>query len=254
MKWFFWTLVFLAFFIPTVFIGKGIDHLDIMKDRYKRALDAGANAAVEYTTYEHAGNLRELGTGFGEQEQHTNKIVIDKAAALTWFYRVFYRNLKLENDTAAQSNLKKYIPLKAIVSFDKIMIADLNDNWLVDKYYDIEYNGTLYRFTLSERVLKLSMGVWGKDIDFNIPPGTRQALVSEFVRNELNQFLNNRANFESNNYYDVNIAVADIDVKTDDVDGVNFIVMAEGLPLPTLNPWREGKFYAFGLGGSEITR
>jgi len=254
MKWFFWVLIFLVFVTPIIFIGKGIDHLDIMKDRYKRALDAGANAAVAYVSYDNGENMVQIAAAFGEQAIHANNIVIDKDAALAWFYRVFYRNLRIENDYTAQERLKKYIPMKAIVAFDRLMIADLNDDWVFDEFYDIEHNGVKYRFTLSERVMRISTGVWGKDTDFGISPSMREALVSEFIRTNLTRFLNNRENFESNNYYDVNIAVSDIDFKTDDVDGINFIVLSEGLPLPTLNPYKQGKYFAFSLGGSEATR
>jgi hypothetical protein len=254
VKWILWVLIFLAFFTPIVYIGKGVDHLDIMKDRYKRALDAGASSAARAISYGSEVSLEQISNGFGEEEDDSNNIYVDKDAALQWFYRVFYRNLGIEEDAAAQENIKQYIPMKAIASFDKLMIADINDNWIVDKYYDIEYGGALYRFSLSDKVMNLSTGVWGKDSDYSISASTREALIDDFIRNELNRFLNSRANFESNSYYEVIIAASDIDVKTDDIDGVNFIAMAEGLPLPTLNPWKDGKYYAFGLGGSELTR
>lgn len=254
MKWFYWVLIFLVFFTPILLIGKGIDHLDIMKDRYKRALDAGANAAVSSLEYSSASSLSNLGNGFGEELRHRNNIHLDRAAALDWFYRVFYRNLNIEKDKQAQDNLKRYIPLKALLSYDTLMIADAKDNWIVDIPYEIEYNGTLYRFTLSERMMNTSTGVWGNGVDFGISSSNREALLNAFIKRKLNHFLNNRENIESSLYYDVNIAVSDIDLKTDDVDGINFIVLAEGLPLPSLNPWKQEQFYAFGLGGSEVTR
>ena len=129
MKWFFWTLIFLAIFVPIIYIGMGVNHLDIMKDRYKRALDAGVSAAARAITYEDENSLEQVATGFGTDNQHANNIAINKEVALNWFYRVFYRNLGIQEDTVAQEMIKKYMPMKAIVGFDRLMIADVNDDF-----------------------------------------------------------------------------------------------------------------------------
>lgn len=254
MKWFLWVLIFIAFFTPIIFTGKGIDHLDIMKDRYKRALDAGVSSAARAVFYENQEGLEQTGMGFGIQQQNANNIPVDKDRALEWFYRVFYKNLGIDNDLAAQKNLNQYIPMKAIAGFDRLMIADVHDNWVAEEYYDIQYHGESYRFTLSEQVLNKAAGVWGRDVDFGIEPAERRALVSEFIKGRLNQFLEQRENQESSYVYEVNITSQDFDVKTDNIQGISFVVMVEGLPLPTLNPWKREKFYAFSLGGTEIRR
>lgn len=254
MKWFYWTLIFIVFVTPIIFIGKGVDHLDIMKDRYKRALDAGVSSAARAYVYEGQQSLEQTGSGFGTSMQHSNNLVVDRDNALRWFYRVFYRNLGIEDDAQAQENIARYIPMKAIASFDRLMIADLNDQWTVEKYYDIDYKGVLYRFTLSDQVMNKATGIWKRDVDFGIPSADRETLVSNFIRDELNRFLMNRENAESRNAYYVNISSTDSDLKTDNIKGISFIVMAEGLPLPTLNPWKIERFYAFALGGTEISR
>ena len=254
MKWFFWTLIFLAFFTPIIFIGKGIDHLDIMKDRYKRALDAGASSAARALIYDDKDSLDLASMGFGEKTQHGNNIAIDKENALNWFYRVFYRNLGIEDDSEAQEKLKRYIPMKAIAGFDRLMIADLNDQWILEKEYLIDFKGTKYYFTMSDQVREKDTNMWGRDVDFGISPSDREALISRFLREELNQFLANRENYESKNTYYVKIADNNFDEDTESISGISFIVMAEGMPLPTLNPWKSEKFYAFTLGGTEISR
>jgi hypothetical protein len=254
MKWFFWVLIFLAFFTPIIFTGKGIDHLDIMKDRYKRALDAGVSSAAHAVTYENEEGLRQTGMGFGTQQQNANNIPVDRERALAWFYKVFYRNLGMEKDTASQQSLGQYIPMKAIAGFDRLMIADVHDNWVLEEYYDIRYGGQDYRFTLSDQVMNKATGTWGRDVDFGIHPAERRAIVSGFIKKKLNSFLENRENRESNYNYEVNISAQDFDVKTDNIQGISFIVMVEGLPLPTLNPWKTERFYAFSLGGTEIRR
>jgi hypothetical protein len=254
MKWFFWTLVFLAFFVPIIFVGKGIDHLDIMKDRYKRALDAGVSSAARAVVYEGEQSIKQAGTGFGINNQHGNNILVSKDNALNWFYRVFYRNLDIEGNVLAQEAIKKYIPMKAIAGFDRLMIADIHDDWISEEYYEIEYLGIEYRFTLSDQVFNISNGTWGRDVDFGISPENRIALVNEFIRARLNEFISSRENKESNYRYYINISTSDYDNKTENISGISFIVMAEGLPLPNLNPWKPEKFYAFAIGGTEISR
>lgn len=254
MKWFFWTLIFLAFFTPIIFIGKGIDHLDIMKDRYKRALDAGASAAARAVVYDDEISLEQVARGFGNEDLHTNNIAINKDAAMNWFYRVFFRNLGIEADMLAQENLKRYIPMKAIVGYDKLMIADVKDHWVFDESYELMYKGTAYKFTLSDQVMKKSTGQWARDVDFGIQPEDREKLINSFIRNRLNDFLANRENDESHYDYQINISTQNDDEMTENISGISFIVMVEGLPLPSLNPRKTEKFYAFSLGGTEISR
>lgn len=253
MKWILWTLIFLAFFTPIIFIGKGVDHLDIMKDRYKRALDAGASSAARAIPYSGENSLEQTGIGFGDKEQHSNNIAIDRDMALEWFYRVFYRNLGIEKDEKAQENIKRYIPMKAIAGFDKLMISDVNDNWIEEIDYEIEYKGTLYLFTMSEQVKNVATGEWGRDVDFGIEPAAREALINDFIKHKLDVFLNARENAESSYNYYVNIPLNDSQM-TENISGISFIVMVEGIPLPSLNPFKKEKFYAFALGGTEIYR
>ena len=225
-----------------------------MKDRYKRALDAGVSAAARAITYEDENSLEQVATGFGTDNQHANNIAINKEVALNWFYRVFYRNLGIQEDTVAQEMIKKYMPMKAIVGFDRLMIADVNDDWIFEENYEFKYQGTVYRFTLSDQVMNKTTGVWARDVDFGIRTEERIALINEFIRNSLNDFLYTRKNHESDMEYYVNIPAYDFDYKMDAVSGINVIVMAEGLPLPSLNPWKPEKLYAFALGGTEISR
>ena len=250
----YWLIVIIFCFSALSFIGIGVDNLDHMKDIYKKALDAGTDAAAEYDYYEDEAYLRNIATGFGTGLQHKGNIKIKPDEALEWFYRVFFKNVSLEYNTEAQDKLKQYIPMKALVLFDRIMIANQRDEWIIDKPYQIEVSGVTYQFTLSDQVYNVSTGEWKRDSDCGISTERRKALVSQFVMEELTSFLNSRENYESGNYYSVNISLNDIDPRTDDVDGVNIIVMTEGMPLPSMNPWNASRLFAFSLGGSEITR
>lgn len=254
MKWILWAMIFIAFVSPMYFIAKGIDHLDIMKDRYKRAVDAGTDGAVKQRSYEDSLQILQVSKGYGYGVDDKVNIPLDRNKALFWFYEIFFRNIGIEKDVDKQKEIKKYIPMKAIASFDKLLIADSNDNWIFDSYYEIEYKSEIYRLTLSDKVYRVSTNEWMRDIDFGIMPTKRKQLVSNYIRNSLNVFLNNRSNFESELYYDINIAVSDLDTKTEDIKGINFMVLIEGLPLPSLNTSKNHKFFAFSMGGSQLSR
>ncbi len=254
MKWFLWILIFLVFVTPIIFIGKGIDHLSLMKDRYKRAVDAGVDAAVKYSCYRESEDIAKAAIGYGTGLDDRRNLAVNKVAMLEWFYIVLFRNLGMENSKEAQLELKQYIPMKAIVSFDRLIIADARDAWVSETPYYIEYKGKNYGFTLSKQVLDVSTNKWLEDNEIGITPDQRKLLISDFIKEKLNHFLNTREGFESGFYYDVNISLSDIDAKSDDIDGINFIVLIEGLPLPSLNPWKHNKLYAFSLGGSELSR
>lgn len=232
-----------------------IDNLDTTAERYKRALDAGAYAAAKFNSYATESYLLSNSSGFGTGIEHKNNLPLNPDESLQWFYRVFFRNIGAEKNVVMQDDLKKYMPMKAIVAFDRIMIADHKDNWILSKTYDIRYNGTMYRFTLSDQVMNIATGEWRTDTEFGISEETRKDLVNMFIRQEINNVINTRLFSGSNRYYDVNIALTDTNPKIDGIKGVNFIVFAEGMPLPNYNPKSKEKLlYAYGIGGSEITR
>jgi len=71
------------------FIGKGIDNIDIMAERYKRALDAGANAASGYRAYYSEGMLYAHGAGFGIGLEDSNNVPVEREEAVKWFTGCF---------------------------------------------------------------------------------------------------------------------------------------------------------------------
>lgn len=259
MKSFFWSLIFLFCAWSLFFIGKGADNIDIMAERYKRALDAGAYAAASYRAYNEEFYLLNVGTGFGAGLEHSKNVAFDEETSIKWFYRLFFRNLGIES-REKQDEIKKYIPMKALILYDRLMIADLNDEWKnyhPDGYkkYAIKYRGKDYLFTLSDQVYDINGKVWVRDVDIGLTEEERKALVTGFITGELNSFLDNRANKESGSYYKIVFSLNDMeDEKLSGINGVNFIVFCEGLPIPSLNPFEKQKFFAYGVGGSEITR
>jgi len=97
MKAFFLSLVFIFCTWSIFFIGKGVDNIDIMAERYKRALDAGANAASGYSSYNTEVMLRDQGTGYGIGYEDRTNVPVDREEALKWFYRLFFRNLSIRD-------------------------------------------------------------------------------------------------------------------------------------------------------------
>lgn len=259
MKVYFWSLIFLFCSLSLFFIGKSADQVDLMAERYKRALDAGANAAASYRAYNSQSVLTNQGTGYGTGLENGKNIVIRKDEVLIWFYRLFFRNMCI-SDINRQNQIKRYIPMKALICYDRMMIADLDDNWTIydssgEKAYLITYRGKTYQFTLSDQIYDLAAGQWIRDRDIGLTEDERRLLVTDYIVGELNRFLNSRSNKESENRYKLNISLGDVpNDKLSPISGVNFIVFCEGLPISALNPFKKERFYAFGLGGGEINR
>lgn len=259
MKSFFISMIFLFCAWSMFFIGKGVDNIDIMAERYKRALDAGANAAAKYRAYNSEDMLAGYGTGYGSGLEDSNNVPVDREEALKWFYRLFFRNLGI-SDINKQNELKRYIHMKALILYDRMMIADDCDNWHTydpsgEKEYIMEYKGKSYKFTLSDQVYDIERGIWVTDRDIGLNSYDRKAMVTQYIISELNSFLDKRPNKDSGNYYKIRFSLDDaLDGKLSGINGINFLVFCEGLPLPSLNPFKKEWFYAYGIGGSEIIR
>lgn len=259
MKSFFWSLIFIFCTWSMLFIGKGIDNIDIMAERYKRALDAGANAASAYRAYNSEKMLYNHGVGFGTGLENSNNVPIEREEAVKWFYRLFFRNLGIK-DIDKQNAIKRYIPMKAIILYDRLMIADADDNWHIydpagEKEYMVQYRGKNYKFTLSDQVYDNENNLWVRAEDIGLDAKERKALVTDYIISELNSFLDNRANNESGSHYNIVFSLDDAaDTKLSGINGVNFVILCEGIPIPSLNPFKQEKFFAYGIGGSEIKK
>ncbi|MBP7073358.1 MAG: hypothetical protein KBB40_07645 [Clostridia bacterium] len=259
MKSFFWSLIFIFCTWSMFFIGKGIDNIDIMAERYKRALDAGANAASGYRAYYSEGMLYAHGAGFGIGLEDSNNVPVEREEAVKWFYRLFFRNLGIE-DTDKQNEYKRYMPMKAIILFDRLMIADADDNWHTydpagEKEYIIQYREKDYKFTLSDQVYNIENSSWIRADDIGLEAKERKELVTNYIINELNSFLDNRGNKESGSHYKIVFSLDDAsDSKLSGINGINFFILCEGIPIPSLNPFKQEKFFAYSVGGSEIKK
>lgn len=259
MKAFLWSMLFIFCTGSMFFIGKGIDNVDIMAERYKRALDAGANAASRYRAYNSSTMLDNQGTGYGTGLEDSGNILVERKEAVEWFYRIFFKNLGI-TDTKMQKELKQYILMKAIILYDRLMIADADDNWTSyypagEREYIISYKGRDYKFTLSDQIYDIESKKWIKSLDIGLKPEDRKTLLTQYITGELNGFLLNCSAIERGNHYKIVFSMDDAaDGKLSGINGVNFLVFCEGIPIPSLNPFRREEFFAYGLGGSEIIR
>ncbi|HYF75322.1 MAG TPA: hypothetical protein VD757_01935 [Candidatus Nitrosocosmicus sp.] len=230
-----------------------------MSERYKRALDAGVNAASKYRAYISDGALDSQGTGFGIGKEDSGNVHIDRQECLKWFYRLFFRNLSIY-DKDKQDRLKKYMPMKAVICYDRLMIADAEDNWNSydlsgEKEYIILFEGRQYKFTLSNQIYDIARGLWIRSEDIGLGQKERKRILTQYIINELNSFMVSRGNKESGADYKIVFSIDDeADTKLSGINGVNFLVFCEGLPLPSLNPFKQERFYAYSIGGSEIIR
>lgn len=246
--------IFIILFSCFVLTYSGIKREELYTQDYKRALDAGTDAAAKAITYLSAEDLNDLGNGFGTGINDTNSIPVNKENSLTWFYRVLFSNLNIENNIESQNAIKKYIPLKAIIAFEGIWIADVNDNW---SFYDfkINLNNKEYKLTLSNQVYDITTNKWITIAHIGISDLNRYEKIAAIIKEKIEYHLNHRQNTQSNNYYTFNIANSNLDLRLKGIEGNNFIVFCEGLPIPSLN-WFSAtdKYYAFSVGGSELSR
>lgn len=248
------TILSIYFLTSALAIG-GIRRSSIYKQEYRRALNAGTDAAAKATAYADEDDLDNLSFGFGIGLENTQNIRVDREDALKWFYRLFYSNLKIQDNGEIQQSIKKYIPMKCIIEFDRISIADVNDNWVIEKPFIINFSGNEYLFTLSNQVQDQDTLEWKKDTDIGLSKEKRQELIMGLIKTEIETFLNSRENMESNTYYTINLGVNDLDQRHNSISGSNVIVFAEGMPIPSINVFNpKEKFYAFSIGGSEIIR
>lgn len=248
-------MISIFLFSSSMFTLSGIKMQAVYKQEYKRAVDAGVDAAVKYATYIDNGSLDDLSSGFGSGESNKNNIPLDKNKSLEWFYRVFYRSLGIQDNEASQNMLKKYIPMKAFITFDNISIADNKDNWVLDKDFELFYNGKKYRFTLSDQIYDIGAGKWVTDEEIGLTRLKRQEMVSGFIQSEISEYLGNAENIESDVIYSFRLGLTESGESFKTVSGSNMIVVTEGSPFNSLN-WfdSEKKSYAVSIGGSEITR
>lgn len=252
MDSFIWCIIAVMLMTNLTFIDYGGKQASTLQDKYKKAVDAGTDAAAKHITYTTAEQIEGLGYGFGEGLQHTNNVAMAKHESLQWFYEVFFGNIGCSKDILTQANLKRYIPMKAIVGFDRIFIADTNDNWVVEKEYIIDFSGVSRKFTLSDQVFY--NGQWKKDVEWGIPESTRIKLVNEFISTTLNEFINTHKT-NTNDTYNLKVGTDSNDYKFSLIEGTNFIVFIEGMPLPTFNLDKgNSKFYSFSMGGAELKR
>ena len=253
MKQFLWLLILIFCFNALTFIELGQSSFHYYKEKYKRAVDAGADAAAEYDYYVKEENLEQQALGFGEGYESRHNYRIEPDTSLEWFYRVFFRNMSCETDLNKQQELKKTFVFKALVLYDRLLIADHEDTWVVEKRYEVEHGGKGYYLTLSDQVQEKGTGVWVRETSMGLTSLSRKALVSRFIREELNSFIKLNKNIKSGLDYSMHIGLEDMDYRHEGIGGVNIIIMCEGIAIRGFNPWSSQKYYAFSAVGSEIS-
>lgn len=245
----------LFMFFASFLMESGINKQRYYAQEYKRALDSGTDAATKHIKYYNDSDMDDLSYGFGEGFYDTNNIKVDKEESIKWFYKLFFGNLNIREDEVTENKLKQYIPMKALISYNNISIADRNDDWIVDKDFIIKYNNAEYLFTLSDNICELDTGIWYNISDIGLNEDTKQELLESFITAEINKFLSEREIEVGGNYYTFDTGKSTKDNNLMIVSGSSFIVLAEGLPLGSLNIYTpKKKYYAFSIGGSEITR
>lgn len=127
-----------------------------------------------------------------------------------------------------------------------------DDNWVVDEEFILTYKGKRYLFTLSDEVKDMSTQKWLKASDIGLSEIERQTLVSTFIEDTIEDYLNNRSSKAEAGYYTLSLGLNDLDKTRKKVGGSNVIVLAEGFPLLSLNCFNpKERFYAYSMGGQK---
>ena len=219
---------------------------------YKMSLDTAVDAGVSHITYDTSTDIDDISFGFGIGFEDSNNIPLDRDECLQWFYRIFFRNLNVQDNIESQQVLKESIPMKCVINFSSMSIADENDIWVVDdEPFIITYNSRNYLLTLSEQVQNVESGEWTSIYDIGMTKEIYKKYIIDIISSNINNVL---ANVKSG-YHQINIAINDDNLKLNSVNGSTMIVFSEGIELGIFNPFNIGdELYAISIGGSEVLR
>ncbi len=246
MRIFVWITVVIIGFNMLIYGDVAINNLDTQKMRYKRALDSATYAAARYRYYNTEEYVENISDGQNEN------IKINKEQAIKWFYKIFFRNIGVEEESFIGEELKTYIILKALISYDALYIADSKENW-TKVNYDIEYKGKIYRFTLKDRIHDIDSGAFRSIAEIGLTSEKRKELVTNHIKEQINNFLNLREQEKNSGNYYVDFGLSDIDKNTE-LNGINFVAFVEGMPIPAFNLNQKNKLYAVSFSGAEVRR
>ena len=222
-----------------------LDNVNTMEGRYKRALDAATYGALKYRKYDDARYMENIADGFDQD------VEIDKDASLKWFYRLFYRNIGIEGNEYAKAELKKYITLKAIIGYDRMYVANEDDEW-IEILYEIVCEGKIYNLTLTNKVLDVDSNKWRVIKDIGIEEREKEGILVNLIKENINNTLNLRNNGSQDKYF-VDFGLSDIDLNSR-INGISFISFVEGMPLPSHKVGGNEKLHAVSFSGSELIR
>lgn len=208
-----------------------------IEERYKRALDVACYSAMRASIYK-SDNLYDLSNGLSDS------INIDKEKALEWFYKVLFKNLNIE-DNKLKNNLKKYIPIKCILGYEKMYLANKEDKWISIPYI-FKYNNSIYKLTLDCKVYKKYKD---KYIETNDIKNSYKYLIN-IIKSNINNIMDNETN-SLNIKYNIKFGV-DKEDENMCIKGISFIAFVDNMPISKYDFGK--KFYAVSFAGSEILR
>ena len=78
-------------------------------------------------------------------------------------------------------------------------------------------------------------------------------MLTAFVKEQINNFLNLRNVEKNKGYYYVDFGLTDMDFNSK-ISGTNFVAFVEGMPIPAFNLNQKDKLYAVSFSGAEIRK
>ncbi|MDP2947006.1 MAG: hypothetical protein Q8N88_02740 [Nanoarchaeota archaeon] len=215
------SLMFLVITILSFGISNN-NKVQTLKREYKQSFEMAVDASLDSLSYSNSTDL--------ERESAGGSIYYDTDRALMVFYDILKGNLSISH----VDDLKMYIAVKVFVLNDRMIIYDNKDN--KEEYlFNLDYNGTKYLVTLD---------------DESYYPFDKNQEVAKFVNTTISQKLNAK-NLAQKKY------LINLDKENkfyNRFDKTGFLVFSEGIPMPSLVPFRTEKYYVNSIAGDLVIR
>lgn len=249
----------------------------VQKARYTKAIEMSLNtalASIELSPSQNPGeetNLEKLAMGYTID----NKMQVNTEKLRDVFLQTLFNNVQAKN-IRQQEQFKRFVPLLAVVQYDRIWLNAYCDSKYVSEspltYYDNDDN-KYYYLTLRDEYYSVNVPPsdsdptpWKKEDNrtyYNINnPANNPAELTEAIKNKhladiiessLSAFADGYS--ESHKGYKINIGNFDKEGFSNSVKDVSVFCFVEGIPIKSiLSDEPDRSFYAFRFGGASIKR
>lgn len=197
------------------------DKIKFLKHEYKQSFELAVDAGMDSLSYTDQIDF---------ENQSYEDVNYDTDRSLDIFYKVLEGNLS----TIHVNNLKSYIPVKIFIMNDHLVVYNNLDQKEII-YFDVNVDGTTYSLSIN---------------DENIYPFDKKNVLSYYINSVINQKLD---------LYKLGNVKYTLNLNSDNafynqIDSVGFIVFTEGLPIPSLLPFKHEVYYVNSIAGDQVIK